>query len=62
MYAHAAWDVTIVQADVTTYVQTSEEFQRNKPSSQRPAELLQPLEVPGQIWERINMDFITHLL
>ena len=50
-----------VQADVTAYVQTCEECQRNKPSNQRPAGLLQPLEVPGQRWERISMDFITHL-
>ena len=50
-----------VQADVATYVATCEECQRNKPSNQRPAGLLQPLEVPGQRWERISMDFITHL-
>ena len=50
-----------VHADVITYVQTCEECQKNKPSSQRLAGLLQPLEVPGQCWERISMDFITHL-
>ena len=50
-----------VQADVIVYVQTCEECQRNKPSNQKPAGLLQPLEVPGQRWERISMDFITHL-
>ena len=36
-----------IHADVTAYVQTCEEYQRNKPSNQRPARLLQPLEVPG---------------
>ena len=51
-----------VHADVITYVQTCEECQRNKPSNQRLAGLLQPLEVLGQCWERISMDFITHLL
>ena len=50
-----------VQADVTAYVQTCEECQRNKPSNQRPTGLLQPLEVPRQRWEMISMDFITHL-
>ena len=50
-----------VQADVATYVATCEECQRNKPSNLRPAGLLQPLEVPGHRWERISMDFVTHL-
>ena len=49
------------QADVMAYVQMCEECQRNKPSNQRPNGLLQPLEVPGQRWERISMDFIIHL-
>ena len=30
-------------------------------SNQRLAGLLQPLEILGQRWERISMDFITHL-
>ena len=47
--------------DVTSYVQTCEECQRNKASNQRSAGLLQPLEVPNQCWERVSMDFITHL-
>ena len=47
--------------DVTSYVQTCEECQRNKASNLRSAGLLQPLEVPSQRWERISMDFITHL-
>ena len=47
--------------DVTSYVQTCEECQRNKASNQRSAGLLQPLEVPSQRWERVSMDFITHL-
>ena len=50
-----------VQANVTAYVQTCKECQRNKPSNQKLAGLLQPLEVPGQRWERISMDFVTHL-
>ena len=47
--------------DVTSYIQTCEECQRNKASNLRSAGLLQPLEVPSQRWERISMDFITHL-
>ena len=47
--------------DVTSYVQTCEECQRNKVLNQRSAGLLQPLEVPGQRWERVSLDFITHL-
>ena len=50
-----------LQQDVTSYVQTCEECQRNKASNQRSAGLLQPLEIPGQRWERVSMDFITHL-
>ena len=50
-----------VVADVMAYVQTCEECQRNKLSNQRPAAMLQPLEAPRQRWERISMDFITHL-
>ena len=43
--------------DVTSYVQTCEECQRNKASNLQSAGLLQPLEVPSQRWERISMDF-----
>ena len=42
-------------------MQTCEEFQQNKPSNQKKAGLLHPLEVPVTRWERISMDFITHL-
>ena len=50
-----------IRANVTTYVQTCEDCQRNKASNQRPIGLFRPLEVPGQKWERISMDFVTHL-
>ena len=50
-----------IHASLTRYVQTCEKFQKNKPSNQRPAGVLHPLEVPGQCWERISMDFIKHL-
>ena len=51
---------TLVQ-DVTTYVRTCEECQRNKASNLKPSGLLQPLEIPAQRWERVSMDFVTHL-
>ena len=50
----------IVQ-DIKKYVETCEECQRNKPSLQRPAGLLQPLEIPAQRWETVTMDFIVQL-
>ena len=50
-----------MQADVAAYVATCEECQRNNPSNVRSAGLFQLLEVPGQRWEKISMDFITHL-
>ena len=47
--------------DVENYVRTCEECQRNKASNQKPSGLLQPLAIPAQRWERVSMDFVTHL-
>ena len=43
------------------YVDSCEKCQRNKPSQERPAGLLQPLPIPGTRWETVTMDFMTHL-
>ena len=56
---HFYWPT--IQQEMTTYVQTCEECQKNKPSNQRPIGLLQPLEILGHCWEKISVDFITHL-
>jgi len=44
---------------VRTFIGTCHSCQRNKPSSQRPAGLLQPLEVPSEPWEEVSMDHHT---
>ena len=47
--------------DVYKFVSTCDSCQRNKPSNQQPAGLLQPLPTPTQKWEQITMDFIVQL-
>jgi len=43
------------------YIKTCESCQRNKSSHQRPAGLLQPLEIPEERWQTVTMDFIVQL-
>jgi hypothetical protein len=43
---------------VQDHVQTCATCQRNKTQTLQPAGLLQPLEVPSQVWADISMDFI----
>ena len=50
-----------LEKEVTDYVKTCDECQRNKPSNQKMQGLLQPLEVSTHRWERVSMDLITHL-
>lgn len=47
--------------DVDLYIKSCQQCQRNKSSTQRPAGLLQPLEIPSAPFESISMDFITAL-
>jgi hypothetical protein len=46
---------------VQDWVRTCTTCQRNKTLSQQPGGLLQPLEVPSQVWADISMDFIEGL-
>jgi hypothetical protein len=46
---------------VQDWVRTSAVCQRNKTDALRPTGLLQPLEVPSQVWTDISMDFIKGL-
>src|SRR5690606_3438320 len=50
-----------IAKDTKKYIESCENCQRNKPSNQKPAGLLQPLEIPDQKWSHVSMDFITHL-
>ena len=50
-----------LESDVAEFVRSCEACQCNKPSNQRSAGLLQPLEIPQNRWEKVSMDLITHL-
>ena len=50
-----------LNAAVRDYVKTCPSCQRNKPSNQSPAGLLQPLPTPEFRWQQITMDLITQL-
>jgi hypothetical protein len=49
------------RALVQAWVQSCVTCQRNKTETLRPASLLQPLDVPSQVWADISMDFIEGL-
>ena len=46
---------------IKKYVTMCDACQRNKPTTQRPAGLLQPLSIPMGRWEDISVDFILEL-
>lgn len=43
------------------FVRTCDACQRNKATNQKPAGLLQPLEIPERRWEHVTMDLIVSL-
>jgi hypothetical protein len=50
-----------MKQDIVEYVSLCDTCQRVKAEHQRPAELLQPLNIPEWKWEEIGMDFIVGL-
>ena len=50
-----------LESDVAEFVRSCDACQCNKPSNQKSAGLLQPLEIPHNRWEKVSMDLITHL-
>ena len=46
---------------VKDFVSTCQTCQQIKPFNKAPPGLLQPLPIPGKIWDSISMDFITNL-
>jgi Integrase zinc binding domain len=50
-----------MHAQVTAYVPTCDRCQRDKSPNQRPSGLLQPLEVPGEPWAHVSLDFVMAL-
>ncbi|GJZ44771.1 ty3-gypsy retrotransposon protein [Tanacetum coccineum] len=50
-----------MRQSVTNFVNECSICQQVKPFNKAPQGLLQPLKIPGKIWDSISMDFITHL-
>ena len=50
-----------MKRDMATYVAKCDVCQRVKAEDQRPAGLVQPLQVPECKWDRVGMDFVTSL-
>lgn len=50
-----------MKRSVQDFVKLCDVCQRQKYQAQSPAGLLQPLDIPNQIWEDISLDFVTAL-
>jgi hypothetical protein len=50
-----------LKRDVAEYVALCDTCQRVKAEHQRPAGLLQPMQIPEWKWEEVGMDFIVEL-
>ena len=48
-----------IAADVAEFVGKCHDCQTNKPSTRKPAGLLQPLQIPERPWSSISVDFVT---
>jgi hypothetical protein len=55
------WGVTGMKREISEYVAVCDSCQRIKAEHQRPAGLLQPLQIPQWKWHEIGMDFIVGL-
>ena len=58
---HADFYIPGDRARVRDWVRSCVRCQRNKTETLRPVGMLQPLEVPTQVWADISMDFIEGL-
>jgi hypothetical protein len=50
-----------MKREIVEYVVVCDNCQRIKAEHQRPAGLLQPLQIPQRKWDEIGMDFIVSL-
>lgn len=50
-----------MREDIAKYVQDCGMCSRNKPPNKKKVKLLSPPPIPGISWDRIGVDFITHL-
>lgn len=56
---HFHWPT--LRTDVFQHVRSCHQCQVNKLSTQKPAGLLKPLQIPGRPWASVSMDFIVQL-
>ena len=57
----AEWYWEGKRRQITNYIRECQICQKAKASHQSPAELLQNLPIPSQVWEHVTMDFIEDL-